>query len=162
MMNTGNICIFEGRMVADPQVGTINYNSKNGPQQTTKVEFTLAVDKNLSTAQKQQAQTAGKAVSDFPKFEAIGATAEFIAKWAKKGKPLRVVAEFETFKYKDKQGNMQYGYKFNVQNAGFTIGDAGIGKGTQNNAQAPQQNNSVNNTQQQGGFNAPAGNELPW
>ena len=152
-MNTGNICIFEGRVVADPKISQIPYNGK----QLAKAEFTLAVDRNMSKEQKQKAQTAGKPTSDFPKFEAVGANAEFITKWVKKGKPIRVVAEFETFTYNDKQGNKQYGFKFSVQNIGFTLSDISASNNQNNHV-----NNNQNNNQQQNSFNTPSSKELPW
>ena len=53
MLNTSNICIFEGRVVADPTIEVISYNTNQGQKQMKKAKFTLAVDKNLSSKQKQ-------------------------------------------------------------------------------------------------------------
>ena len=68
MLNTSNICIFEGRVVADPTMEVINYNTNQGQKQMKKAKFTLAVDKNLGSKQKQDYKNNGKPTSDFPMF----------------------------------------------------------------------------------------------
>lgn len=153
MLNTSNICIFEGRVVADPTMEVINYNTNQGQKQMKKAKFTLAVDKNLGSKQKQDYKNAGKPTSDFPMFEALGANAEFIEKWGTKGKAIKVVASFESYSYTDKSGNKQYGYKFEVQSVGFTVGGNSTGNNNSGTEQPPVNNN-------QNSFSTPANGSL--
>ena len=138
MLSGNNLCIFEGRLIADPKMTTVNWTGKNGAQSANKAEFTLAVDKKMSAAQKTAATQAGKPTADFPRFVVIGAQADFVQKWLGKGKPCRVVGSFETSTYTDKSGNKQYGWVFQVQDIGFTLSDGNHAGGNAggNNANA--------------------------
>jgi single-strand DNA-binding protein len=132
MLNGNNLCIFEGRLIADPKISQVTWNGKQGQQNATKAEFTLAVDKKMTAAQKQAAQQQGKPTADFPKFVVLGAQGDFVQKWLGKGKPCRVVGSFETNTWTDKQGQKQYGWVFQVHDIGFTLSDgnhAGGGNG---------------------------------
>lgn len=134
MLSGNNLCIFEGRLIADPKMTTVNWTGKNGAQSANKAEFTLAVDKKMSQAQKQAATQAGKPTADFPRFVVLGAQADFVQKWLGKGKPCRVVGSFETSTYTDKSGNKQYGWVFQVQDVGFTLSDGNHGGAAGGNA----------------------------
>ena len=53
MLNAHNLCVFEGRIIKDPEYTSIQ--TSNG--QMEKATFTIAVDRNLSTQQRQAART---------------------------------------------------------------------------------------------------------
>lgn len=138
-MNIGNLCVFEGRITKDIEVSTLG----SGDKTFTKVKFSIAVDKNMTKAQKDAAKQSNKPTADFIPLEAIGGVADFISKWFGKGKAIRVVASFKNNNYTDKNGNQVYSYAFDVSDASFTIADSqGASGGAGNNNQAPKVNNS--------------------
>ena len=124
MLNVSNLCTFEGRLIADPKISQVSWNTQQGPKTATKAEFTLAIDRKMSAQQKQTAQQAGKPTADFPRFVVIGARADFVSKYLTKGKPCKVVASFETSSWTDNQGQKQYGWVFQVEDIGFTLSDS--------------------------------------
>lgn len=144
MLNASNLCSFEGRLIADPKMSQVTWNSQQGQKTMSKAEFTLAVDRKMTAAQKQAAQQAGKPTADFPRFTVIGPKADFVQKYLGKGKPCKIVGSFETSSWVDKQGQKQYGWIFQVVDIGFTLSD---NSQHQNNNQqgntgaAPQNNN---------------------
>lgn len=153
MLNGANLCTFEGRMIADAKMSQVSWNTKQGPKTMSKAEFTLAVDRKMTSAQKQAAQQAGKPTADFPRFVVIGPRADFIQKYLGKGKPCRVVGSFETSSWTDKQGQKQYGWVFQVEDISFTLSDNSQHQnGGQNNGGAAPQNNNNNNYNAGGGF----------
>lgn len=144
MLNASNLCSFEGRLIADPKMSQVTWNSQQGQKTMSKAEFTLAVDRKMTAAQKQAAQQAGKPTADFPRFTVIGPKADFVQKYLGKGKPCKIVGSFETSSWVDKQGQKQYSWIFQVVDIGFTLSD---NSQHQNNNQqgntgaAPQNNN---------------------
>ncbi len=93
-MNTVNII---GRTTKNPVVTKIG--------ETTKAIFQLAVDKDLSKAKREEMLENGKAVVNFPSFEAWGKTAELIAEYVPQGKMLGITGSLITSEYDDKNGN---------------------------------------------------------
>lgn len=79
-----NIVIISGRMVRDPESRTTN----NGGSMTT---FTVAVDRRG----KKDADTN----ADYVRCVAFGKTAESIAKWFVKAKPIMVVGQYHVDPY---------------------------------------------------------------
>lgn len=123
-----------GRLTKDPKVSTVK--TRNG--EMTKVFFSLAVqrpyDKNKS---KQEA--------DFVNFTAVGATADYIAKWFTKGKVMVVGASYETYNTnkKDANGYDIMGHNFVVREVSFGLGDGQSSHGGSNHSnQAPKSNKS--------------------
>lgn len=153
MINTSNLCIFEGRVAKDPQFSQVN--GQNGPIE--KVVFDLAVDRGLSAAQKQNAQV----TADFIHCAMIGNQVNAFRQYCPKGKAIKVVCRYEQYQYQDKQtGQTQYGHQFQVDNFGFTTADAkNMAQGGGNASGGFQQNNGYqnngyqqNNNYQQGGY----------
>ena len=157
MFNTNNFCFFEGRIAKDPVFSTVN--GYNGP--TEKAMFTLAVDRSMSSSQKQGAEQ----TADFVPFSAIGKTAETIKAWCPKGKAIKVVAQYATYETINQQsGQKEYRHIFNVDSLGFTTRDAqylanGNGMQQVNNNGGFQQNNG--GFQQQNNFNNGGGFQQP-
>lgn len=165
MINTSNLCMFEGRVAKDPQFSQVN--GQNGPIE--KVVFTLAVDRGMSSAQKQNAQNSQQATADFINCEMIGNQVNAFRQYCPKGKAIKIVCRYEQYQYQNQQtGQTQYGHRFNVDNFGFVVQDAKnmTQNGGGGNTGGFQQNNGYqqNNYQQnaggfQGGYQQNAGQQ---
>lgn len=150
-LNLNNVCQFEGRLVADPEISSIN--GKNGA--VTKAKFKIAVDKNMSKNDRATAAQNGQPTADFPMFEVIGPKADFVKNWLTKGKPCKVLASFRTFSYTDNKSNppvQKFGWSFDVVDVSFTVSDSGAGTGANGAAGG----NAGGNT-----YSAPADNFVP-
>ena len=84
-----------GRLTKDPEV---RYTQTSNAMVTS---FTLAVNRRF-VAQGQERQT------DFLPIIAWNKTAEFVAKYFKKGQQVAVIGRIETRNYKDDKGVMHY------------------------------------------------------
>lgn len=156
MVNTNNLCIFEGRVAKDPQFSQIN--GQNGP--IDKVVFDLAVDRGMSSQQKQNAQANQQPTADFIHCSMIGNQVNAFKQYCPKGKAVKVLCHYEQYTYTDKQtGQTQYRHQFNVDNFGFTTSDtkalggnnAGANSYGQNNGGGYNQGNNGNYGQNNGG-----------
>lgn len=143
MINTANLCQFTGRMVKDVQVQMVG----QGQNQYAKVLFSLAVARPLTKEQKQ-AKANGQDVvdTDFINFVATGNQANTIAQYFPKGKPMTVVASYQSYKKADQNGNTTYGHIFKVENIGFVPGDS-----SNNNGGGNYNNNGGNRNYNNGG-----------
>lgn len=155
MLNPSNMCCFEGRIITDPQFQTMSGQSG----QFLKATFTVAADRNNITAQQRQAARNGDnsiVTSDFFRCSAIGASAEFVQKWCPKGKAVKVVARYTTYKYNDKNtGQEQYGNQFDVDAISFVTQDSkNLQQNQPNNGGGYQQQNNGYQQQPQGGYQA--------
>ena len=52
---------------------------------------------------------------------ATGKTADFILKFFSKGKPIKIVASYNSYTTQDQNGNNVYGHIFKVEEVGFTL-----------------------------------------
>lgn len=86
-----NKTILMGRLCADPELRKTQNN-------TSVASFTLAVDRSFAR-QGEQKQT------DFIEVVAWSATAEFCAKWFKKGMMVAVAGRLQTRTWEDREGN---------------------------------------------------------
>ena len=135
-LNINNMCTFEGRLTADPE---LSYIAQNGGQQgIAKTKIKVAVDRNMTKQQKEAAQKNNQPTADFIPVEVIGPRAEFVANYFTKGSGIRVMASFKTFSYQ-KDGQTVYGYNFDAVDVGFTVGGTnGVNNGGGNsNASLP-------------------------
>lgn len=148
MINTNNLCIFEGRVAKDPQFSQIN--GQNGP--IDKVVFDLAVDRGLSSQQKQNAQNNNQATAEFVHCSMIGNQVNAFRQYCPKGKAVKVLCHYTQYTYQDKNtGQTQYGHQFDVDNFGFVTSDSkAISNGQQGGFQ--QQNQFQQNGFQQNSF----------
>lgn len=145
MVNTHNLCQFEGRITRDPQFSTIN--TANGA--LDKALFTLAVDRPLTSAQRQQQNVK---TTDFIPFSAVGAVVQTLKAYCPQGKAITVLAHYTEYQTQDPQtGQKKYGHMFEVDNIGFTVSDSKNlqNGGGGNQQQAPQQNYQQNNNNYQ-------------
>ena len=143
MINPANICIFEGRMTRDPQCSTVQM----GQDSVEKALFTVAVDRALSSAQRQKVKNGDKTIktADFVPCSLLGAQVATLKQYFPVGKSIRVMGHYTEYQTTDNQtGQTKYGHIFEVDNISFTVQDS---KNLQNQQQggggyqqAPQQN----------------------
>jgi len=159
MINTSNLCTFEGRISKDPEFS--QFQGKNGP--VDKVVFDLAVDRGMNSQAKQNAQQNNEPTADFIHCNMIGAQVAAFRQFCPKGKAVKIVCRYHQFTYIDKNtGETRYGHDFDVDSFGFVTQDASYiaNNGQQNNNQ--QYNNQQFNNgyqqnaqqQQQNNFNS--------
>lgn len=104
-----NNVVLVGRPTGDIELRTIGSGQKVA-------NFTLAVDKGLSKAKKQEFESAGKPTANFIRIVAWGKTAEFAAQYVGKGKITAVTGNIETGSYQDDMGNTVYTTEVNTFN----------------------------------------------
>lgn len=100
-----NVCTFIGRLTAEPELKT----TQNGVAVTS---FTLAVDRSY-TPKGEEKQT------DFIKCVAWRNTAEFVAKYFRKGQRMGVKGELQQSSYTANDGSKRTDYKVVVDGAYF-------------------------------------------
>lgn len=125
-----NIVIISGRMVRDPESRTTN----NGGSMTT---FTVAVDRRG----KKDADTN----ADYVRCVAFGKTADSIATWFVKAKPIMVIGQYHTDQY-EKDGEKRTRTEVLVDRFEFVPTD------TTERKPAPAGNPFESNTTDDGGF----------
>lgn len=97
---------FMGRLTRDPEV---RYTSGNNTQVTT---FTIAVNRRFVSQ-------GGERQSDFFNLTAFGKTAEFCAKYFKKGQQVLVVGRVQNRSWEDQNGQKRYATDFIVEETYF-------------------------------------------
>lgn len=146
MINSANICMFEGRISRDPQISTLQM----GQESVEKALFTIAVDRALSSAQRQKAKNGDKSVKtvDFIPCSLLGAQVATLRQYFPVGKSIRVIGHYTEYQTTDNQtGQVKYGHIFEIDNIGFSVQDS---KNLQQNQgqQQPAQNYQQPNTYQ--------------
>ncbi len=97
-----NLVVLTGRLTADPELKT----TQSGISVTS---FSVAVNRPYRTGEEQQ--------TDFINVVAWRKTAEFIAKYFKKGNMIGIEGSIQTRKYTDKNGNNRTAFEVVVNNA---------------------------------------------
>ena len=160
MFNLANCCFFEGRISRDPQFSQVQMGvGQNGqPNMVDKALFSIAVDRALSSQQRQKAKNGDQSIktADFIPCSLIGAQVATLRQYFPKGKAIKVVGHYTEYQTTDQQtGQTKYGHIFEIDNIGFTIADSknvqNAGGQSQNNNGGYQQNN--NGYQQNNGYN---------
>ena len=102
-----NNCVFVGRLVADPTIKKTSNDLVIG-------DFTIAVDREV------------KGKTDFVRCTAWRQTAEFVAKYFRKGNMIAVTGRMENNSY-EYEGKKRDSWGLNVQSVSFcmTKGDTG-------------------------------------
>lgn len=115
-----NDCTFIGRLTADPEL----FHTQSGK---ARVRFTLAVEDGVYTNSEGEKVRA----VEFLDFTAWEGTAEFIAKYFEKGKPMSVKASAKVEKWDDKEtGDKRSKVTFRVNKANFLPTTSGHSKNT--------------------------------
>jgi len=162
MINSGNVCIFEGRMVRVPQFSSF----RSGQNTVEKALFTIAVDRALSSTQRQKAKAGDKSVktADFIPCSLVGGQVPVLRQYFPAGKAIKVVGHYSEYQTTDAQtGQVKYGHIFELDNIGFTVQDA---KNLQANAggqqqAAPQQQNYQQQAAPQQNYQQPVAQQPP-
>lgn len=137
MINPANMCMFEGRITRDPQCSTVQI----GQDTVEKALFTIAVDRALSSAQRQKAKNGNQSVktTDFIPCSLLGGQVATLKQYFPVGKAIRVIGHYTEYQTTDQQtGQKKYGHIFEIDNISFTTQDS--------------KNLQQNNNQQQGGY----------
>lgn len=101
-----------GRLTRDPELKMV------GNDNVALVNFTVAVDRRFKN------KTTGDREADFINCVAWRQTAEFIAKYFTKGKPIVVVGSLQTRSWENDAGEKRYATEVSVDQASFTINDS--------------------------------------
>jgi single-strand DNA-binding protein len=109
-MNNVNLI---GRLTRDPE---LKYLPGSG---TAIANFTLAVDRGLSKAKKEELKEQGKPTADFIRIVAWGKLAENCANYLAKGRLTGVTGSIRTSNSKDDDGNIHYFTDVNAFNVEF-------------------------------------------
>ena len=155
MINTANMCTFEGRMVREPQCS----NVQMGQDSVEKALFTIAVDRALSSAQRQKVKNGDQSIktTDFIPCSLLGAKVATLKQYFPVGKAIRVVGHYTEYQTTDQQtGQKKYGHMFEIDEIGFSVQDSKNVQQNQNQSmqqqntyvQAPQQQYQQNTYQQ--------------
>ena len=162
MFNLANCCFFEGRISRDPQFSQVQMGiGQNGqPNMVDKALFSIAVDRALSSQQRQKAKNGDQSIKtvDFIPCSLIGAQVATLRQYFPKGKAIKVVGHYTEYQTTDQQtGQTKYGHIFEIDNIGFTIADSkniqNGGGQVQNNNRGYQQNNGGYSQQPAQNFN---------
>ena len=121
---------FMGRLTRDPEV---RYTSGNNTQVTT---FSIAVNRRF-VAQGAERQ------ADFFNLTAFGKTAEFCAKYFKKGQQVLVVGRVQNRSWDDPNGQKRYATDFIVEETYFADSKRDGSAGTFDNEDVPQMPDST-------------------
>ena len=119
-----NVICLLGRLTADPEERV----TTNG---TAVTSFTVAVDRRY-TPQGQERQT------DFINCVAWRQTAEFVAKYFRKGQRIALQGSLQARQYTDKDGNRRTAYEVVVDNVYFAESKSASGGAARGDSQAPQ------------------------
>ena len=151
-----NSVIIHGRLARDPDVRYTN-------EQMAVANFTVAVDRDMTKAKREQAQAKGQPTADFIRCKAFGKTAEVIEKYLSKGRRILIQGRIQTGSYENKQGQTVYTTDVIVGKVEFT--DYSQSQGQNNNGQQQYSNNGNNQyhqpQRQQNEYQTSMDDELP-
>lgn len=99
-----NLVVLTGRLTADPELKT----TQNGISVTS---FSIAVDRRYRAGEERQ--------TDFINIVAWRQSAEFVAKYFKKGNMIGIEGSIQTRKYTDKNGNNRTAFEVVANNVQF-------------------------------------------
>ncbi len=97
-MNSVNLI---GRLTADPEIGSTNDG-------TSISKFSIAVDKRISQAKKEQMTSEGKSTADFPRIIVWDRLAESANSYLKKGHLVGITGRVTTGSYVKEDGTKIY------------------------------------------------------
>lgn len=99
-----NLVVLTGRLTADPELKT----TQSGISVTS---FSIAVDRRFRSGEERQ--------TDFINIVAWRQSAEFVAKYFKKGSLIGIEGSIQTRKYTDKNGNNRTAFEVVANNVQF-------------------------------------------
>lgn len=152
MVNSANLCIFEGRVSKDPQYSNVQF----GQETVEKAMFSIAVDRALSAQQRQKVKNGDQSIktADFIPCSLLGAQVATLRQYFPKGKAIRVMGRYTEYQTTDAQsGQTKYGHIFEIDQISFPVQDA---KNLQQNQ--GQQNNGGYQAAPQNTYQTPQNN----
>lgn len=99
-----NLVVLTGRLTADPEL-------KTTPNGISVTRFSIAVNRNYGSGEDRQ--------TDFINIVAWRHSAEFVAKYFKKGNLIGIEGSIQTNKYQDKNGNNRTSFEVVANNIQF-------------------------------------------
>lgn len=112
-----NKIVIIGRLTRDPELKTTNAG-------TSVCNFSVAVDRTYRDKE-------GNRPTDFFDISVFGATAEFVAKYFKKGSSIAVSGAMESRKFVDKDGNNRIAWSLHADEVNFCGSKSENGGGSQ-------------------------------
>lgn len=100
-MASFNKVILIGNLTADPEL-------RQTPSQISVCRFTLAVNRRFARSNSQDAQNGQQQTADFITVVAWRQSAEFVARYFKKGRPILVCGQLQSRSWTDQQGTRHY------------------------------------------------------
>ena len=100
-MASFNKVILIGNLVADPEIR----QTQSG---ISVCRFTIAVNRRFARPAAQEAQNGQQQTADFITVVAWRQSAEFVARYFKKGRPILVCGQLQSRSWTDPQGNRHY------------------------------------------------------
>lgn len=94
-------------------------------------KFTIAIDKKLSKAKKEEFKAQGKATADFINVVCFGRVAEIVAHNFSKGKQIPVSGSITTGTYKKNDGSIGYSTEVLMESFDFVDGNGTFERATQ-------------------------------
>lgn len=107
-----NYLNLTGRLTRDPE-------GAYTPQGTAVAKFTIAVDRNLTSAKREEAEQQGQPTADFIPVVAFGRLAESILQYTTKGKRICVSGRLQTSTYEDKDKKKHFSMSVILNQAEF-------------------------------------------
>lgn len=108
IINMFNQIVIYGRLTANPELR----QTQNGSEVCS---FTVAIDRPKTQN--------GTQIADFIKCNCWGKTADLVARYFSKGKPIMAVGRLQNNDYTDRNGIKHYSYVVLVNNVSFSIND---------------------------------------
>lgn len=99
-----NLVVLTGRLTADPEL-------KTTPNGISVTRFSIAVNRNYGSGEDRQ--------TDFINIVAWRHSAEFVAKYFKKGNLIGIEGSIQTNRYQDKNGNNRTSFEVVANNVQF-------------------------------------------
>lgn len=130
-----NVVVLNGRLTRNPE---LNYTYSN----QSVCNFTIAVDRNLSSEKAQEYANKNLPTADYIRITAWGKTAENVTNYLFKGSPVLVHGRIQTNSYKDENGKDVYTTDVVASNVEFL----------ETRQQADARRNSAPQQQNQGGY----------
>lgn len=164
--NPLNNCEFIGRVakIQQPTQVQMGTNQQGQPNMVDKIMFTLAVDRALSSAQRQKVRNGDQSIktTDFVPLSATGAVVNnIIVPYCPVGKSIVVKAHYTEYQTKDQQtGQTKYGHIFEVDDIGFTPQDSKNLQQNGGNANNGGSNSYGNNNHGNNGYQQPQNNSF--
>ncbi len=129
-MASFNKVILIGNLVADPEL-------RQTPTGISVCRFTLAINRRFSRNNSAEGQGAQQQTADFITVVAWRQSAEFVARWFKKGRPILVCGQLQSRSWTDQQGAKHYATEVVADEVSFVESKNDAAPGANNTQYTP-------------------------